>query len=442
MGLGKRIRQLRQNRGLTQGQLAGRELTKSFISLLERSAAKPSVDTLLLLARRLGTSVDALLGSEGHLPEQAAVSSLALSAQMLRERRVDLAANLLRAARFVAESYSLEEPLREVILQEVQLALERRDYELAAQKISDGLQQCAAAKDPWRTGRALALLGRLQLVRRELHEAVKTLEQALAALRQAKASRDPARTDALISLGTALVYLGKHDLAMKRYAEASDAQATRHDPVLQGRALWGLGLTHRRLGDLDRATKYLSQALEAFEATEELPDFAGVLHNLGQLMYQRRRYSDALRYLAHALRVTERLNLQFTRAATLTEMARVHLATGTLEDAAAMAERAIETAQDAPDAMEVAEAKTVLAAVHAMRGRVARAKALMGEALAAFQTQGAQARVAQAARDLGEIFLRRGAKAHAADYLVIAIEAEEAVREDMMPQGEPPSRQK
>src|SRR2546427_138218 len=196
MGLGKRIREVRQARGFTQAQLAGREFSKGFISLVERGAANPSVDTLLTLACRLGTSVDALLGSESHLPDAAAANLLSLSAQAMRERRMDLASSLLRGGRFVAESYGLEEPLREVILQEVQLALERRDYEFVGQKISEGLQQCVVAKDRWRTGRALVLLGRLQLVRRELNEAVGTFEQALAALRQAKASRDPARPDA------------------------------------------------------------------------------------------------------------------------------------------------------------------------------------------------------------------------------------------------------
>jgi tetratricopeptide (TPR) repeat protein/DNA-binding XRE family transcriptional regulator len=428
MGLGERIRELRQNRGLTQEQLAGREFTKSFISLVERGVSKPSVETLAIVARRLGASVDALLGSEGHLPDSGAANLLALSAQAMRERRLDLAHGLLGSARFLAETYGLEEPLREVLLQEVELALERRDYELTVQKITEGLRQCEAAHDRWRRGRALVLLGRLQLVRRELHEAVKTFEQALGALRQAKASRDPARSEALIFLGTALAYLGKHDLAMKHYAGAAEAQATRRDPLLRGRAMWGLGLACRRMGDLDRAAECLSQAKEAFETIEELPDLAGVLHNIGQLLYERRRYSEALRHLAHALRVTERLNLTITRAATLTEMARVHLATGNLEDADALATRAIEAAKDAPDAMEGAEAKTVLATAYAKDGRSERAKELMAEALATFRAHGAHARIAQTARDLGETLVRQGAKADAADQLVIALEAEEALR--------------
>ncbi len=433
MGLGDRIRQLRQVRGLTQEQLAGGEFTKSFISLLERGVAKPSVGTLLALARRLGTSADALLGSEGHLPDQAATNLLALSAEAMRKRRMGLAATLHDAARVVAESYSLAEPLREVTLQEGQLALERRDFELATQKIHEGLQQCEGAKDRWRTGRALVLLGHLQLVRRELQEAVKTLEQALAALRQAKASRDPARSNALIFLGGALAYLGKHDLALKHYAEAADAQATHQDPVLRGRALWGLGLASRRLGNLDRATKCLSEAKDLFEAAEELPDLAGVLHNIGQVLYEQRRYPDALRYLSHALRVKEQLNLKITRATTLTEMARVHLATGNLEDATAMAERAMAAAQEAPDVMEGAEARTVLATAYAVHGNSHRAKELMTEALATFRTHGAHARIAQAARDLGETFMRHGAKTDAADQLVIALEAEDVLRKRPQP---------
>jgi transcriptional regulator with XRE-family HTH domain len=80
MSLGSRIREIRQSRGLTQQQLGGGNLSKSFISLVERERTRPSVDTLLLFARRLGTSVDALLGQDGHIPDLAAESLLTLVA--------------------------------------------------------------------------------------------------------------------------------------------------------------------------------------------------------------------------------------------------------------------------------------------------------------------------------------------------------------------------
>ena len=46
MEIGDKIRRLRLQRGLTQEELAGRcELSKSFISLLERDLTSPSLDT-------------------------------------------------------------------------------------------------------------------------------------------------------------------------------------------------------------------------------------------------------------------------------------------------------------------------------------------------------------------------------------------------------------
>lgn len=47
MKIGDRVRRLRMQRGLTQEELANRcELSKGFISLLERDLTSPSVDTL------------------------------------------------------------------------------------------------------------------------------------------------------------------------------------------------------------------------------------------------------------------------------------------------------------------------------------------------------------------------------------------------------------
>jgi transcriptional regulator with XRE-family HTH domain len=58
MEIGVRIKQLRQQRGLTQEELAARtELTKGFISQLERDLASPSIATLMDILEALGTDV-------------------------------------------------------------------------------------------------------------------------------------------------------------------------------------------------------------------------------------------------------------------------------------------------------------------------------------------------------------------------------------------------
>jgi len=56
--IGKKLRELRIQRGLTQGELADRcELSKGFISQVERDLASPSIATLKDLLECLGTSL-------------------------------------------------------------------------------------------------------------------------------------------------------------------------------------------------------------------------------------------------------------------------------------------------------------------------------------------------------------------------------------------------
>ena len=65
MKIGDRLRRLRLLRGLTQEELADRcELSKSFISLLERDLTSPSLDTLSDLLETLGSDLPTLFRKE------------------------------------------------------------------------------------------------------------------------------------------------------------------------------------------------------------------------------------------------------------------------------------------------------------------------------------------------------------------------------------------
>ena len=58
MEIGVKIKQLRQQRGLTQEELASRtELTKGFISQLERDLTSPSIATLTDMLECLGSDL-------------------------------------------------------------------------------------------------------------------------------------------------------------------------------------------------------------------------------------------------------------------------------------------------------------------------------------------------------------------------------------------------
>jgi transcriptional regulator with XRE-family HTH domain len=59
--LGDRIRKIRKQKKLTLEALAGTELTKGMLSLIENNKAKPSMESLVYIAERLGVEVTDLL---------------------------------------------------------------------------------------------------------------------------------------------------------------------------------------------------------------------------------------------------------------------------------------------------------------------------------------------------------------------------------------------
>ena len=67
MDIGKKIKELRVAKGLTQEELADRsELSKGFISQLERDLTSPSIATLMDILQCLGTSVSEFFQEEPH----------------------------------------------------------------------------------------------------------------------------------------------------------------------------------------------------------------------------------------------------------------------------------------------------------------------------------------------------------------------------------------
>lgn len=65
MNIGKRIRQLRLSKLMTQADLAGDQITRNMLCNIERGTALPSLPTAMYLAGRLGVPVGLLLAEEG-----------------------------------------------------------------------------------------------------------------------------------------------------------------------------------------------------------------------------------------------------------------------------------------------------------------------------------------------------------------------------------------
>lgn len=80
MELGEKLLQARQELGLSQRQLCADVITRNMLSRLEHGTAKPSMDTLLYLADRLGKPVSYFMEEEGTVSRNQRVITLCRSA--------------------------------------------------------------------------------------------------------------------------------------------------------------------------------------------------------------------------------------------------------------------------------------------------------------------------------------------------------------------------
>lgn len=398
--LGQRIRQVRQSKGLTQADLADGAVSKGYISLIEKGLVKPSVATLGVIASRLGTSVDSLLGADRPPAETATTALLVLADAAIRKRDFDRADRLLSAVRYIAQTYGVDEGRREALLLMATIEIELRRFEEALWTIQRARTLAEEAGDLWRLGRALSLEGRVRVRQRRFEEASRVLVEALETLRRAKAGRDPARIETLITLGTARFYMGDMRGARRRYREAARSYVARHNLVLRGRAWWGLGLVFRKQKQFRAAEEALLEARKAFEAAEELRDLVRVLQGIAQVLYELDRASEALDHLHHALRVMERLGMPADKATVLTEIGRIHATLKHFDEAERFANLALTEARRVGDPVEEAEANVVLARVALARGYQAEGRTLLRQALDTFREHNMMVRAEQVGLEL------------------------------------------
>jgi tetratricopeptide (TPR) repeat protein/DNA-binding XRE family transcriptional regulator len=421
MSLGERLRQLRETRGLTQRQLAGSDFSKSYISLIEHGRARPSIDTLALFAARLGTTIDGIVAQDGHAPDAAAQALLTMAWDAAERRDEPALERLVGMIEYLTDTYKVRQVSTDVALLTAQRAFDRRDYD---QAVANATRARAAAEvdgDLWRIGRALVLIGRSKLRQREFPAAVEALTASLDVLRRSRAGRDPARTEALIALGTVYAYQGNPKRAALAYGTAAASYVAKHNPKLRGRALWGLGAVLKKDDRFEEALEQFQLAAKAFDTAEEPVDRGRVLQNVGQVYLQMDKPKLALRQFEHALRIFDRMREPVDRASVLTEIARAYLALGDIDTARETATAAISAADQAGDAVEVAEANVVLGRSLVKMDRLKPAVPALMAAIKIFKERQMPQRLEELGREFGLHLHQRGAHAEASELLAAVV---------------------
>jgi transcriptional regulator with XRE-family HTH domain len=282
--LGARLRALREARGLSLRQIAFPGCSPSYLSRVESGDRVASLTILAELARRLGTTIEELLGRsiDGRISE-GDLAAAEVAARMAAPTADEDIESLLSGAR------SLGDMRAESRLLEYQglLALDRREDARAVE-----LLEQARATGPAPTARERPALFRAL---GRAHAATGDLIQAAAVLQAAfdQVCAAPADPALMVQFGS---YLADAYTDRGRFsdAEAVLSRVLRHDGEVDSAHLvqldWSLARTYAEQGESRVAEMYAHRVLARMERGEELRArghahllIAGVLLDQGQL---------------------------------------------------------------------------------------------------------------------------------------------------------------
>ena len=107
MQIGQRLKQARLEAGLSQRQLCGEQITRNMLSQIENGSARPSMDTLAYLAKKLGKPLSFFLEEDSQNPSLP--TALQQARQLYQQEEFTQAISLLSniEAAFAQEGYLL-----------------------------------------------------------------------------------------------------------------------------------------------------------------------------------------------------------------------------------------------------------------------------------------------------------------------------------------------
>lgn len=410
------VKQARAEAGLSLGQIARDDVSRTAIYFVETGKAKPSLETLQLIAARTNKPLDFFLGQAGRATDDAALAELerlvavgdntaAVTAgealvsrtadvRIAAQARLHMATACVRAAQ-PGRARALASAARMFFEQagDVQMAAEAQSWEAAGALMlydpaalglaEDALARCRALKPvPLTTeARILSILGTVLNSRHEYARSIEVYEQAVA-------------------IGSAFP-----DLRALSYVYAN------------------LSLAYQELGRYADATRYARRALAIQGTLQDKLSIARSENNLALLVYKQGDLAGAFAHAEKSLRLQDELGVEVGKAHVLMTLAELELARSRHHAAATYAHTALELAQRLGESVNVGEAHTWLGRIAASRGDHATTDAEFTVALQIYASVDATEWLARGHYVYAEILEARGDLAAANRHLRRAMSA-------------------
>lgn len=419
--LGERIRARRKELGLTQSQLGGTELTKGFISLIEKNRAKPSIETLILLARRLQRPIGYFLEESTPLGRRALQTLLSLGWALLKQGEFTDAAESFTETCTIAQQQDDKNAETEACCGLGSALAGLRQFDLARQNVERARDLSEQIQENRHLARISHVLGLIAYYERDLPAA---REHFLEAYRRVQTGGEPDASLAgalLLNLGNTYQEAGEHQEAARWYREALALLEPTQDLRRIGLVHVQLGVAHRDGGRPDAALAHLARAEHIFELLEDIRLLAQARTSMGIMLLEQGDVAEAIAQLRSSLHIKQQLGDDPGRARSLTELARALVATNALAEAGEALAEAERLTRRLKDTTEAARVQLVRARLTRAQGHAAEAVRYYKQAIASFENADMRADLAAAANELGEFLIEQKRPSDAAPYLARAL---------------------
>lgn len=378
--------------GLTQRELAGGNLSASYVSLLEAGKRQPTMETIRMLA-------DALSCDVGELTEPAAPEEpLAL---LLAQANLALAAGQAVGALEGYERVLAAGPEDMALSRRARIglgkALQRMGRLTEAAVVFERCARLGAA-DPANEASLEAYLGWCRCLF-ELGELVRAADVGRAALAEfdaAQARESELSIQLIATVAGIWVELGDLREAEHMLDEGLERATAVQSPTARGAILWNASMLAHERGRYQEAIELSEEALRAFQGTDARRNVGRLLCARGYLLLRcdPPRTGEAFDSLTQALGEFDAAGDPVDRAYVFTELCYAHLARAEVRQAIEVAETARNllgpTAQ-----MEFARAGTALAVARTAAGDHETARKLFTEAATVLGRLGASRHAAR-----------------------------------------------
>ena len=334
------VKQARLEAGLSLGDVARGDISRTAIYFVETGKAKPSMETLQLIADRTGQPVDFFLaGSEG--------MQFVPAAKLAELER--LLATGDNTAVVTAGEAALDTKCDPDTEARIRLVTSLAHLRLAQPVV--GRRLASAAREHFERAGDLMMVAEAlgneasAAYLMEDASAVKIARGALATVRSLKPVPKVVESRLLSVLGHTLIASRDWQGAIECYEEAIRAADVVQDLYKLSLMYSGLSVAYQELGQLDQAGRYAQKALAIHQTLNDRLSLARSENNLGILLLRAGDVARAEPHIERALSLFEQAEVETGKAQLLLSLAELLLAKRDLATAESVAREAVALAE-------------------------------------------------------------------------------------------------